>query len=118
MMGERVMLDSQEGAAHSGRLLPPPPDLSDGESTATVERGKWTIWISFAAVACAAAATVGVGLIKPQPASAIPSFARQTGQPCSTCHTAFPELTPYGRQFKLSGYTAGGGLPFPPAPPL
>jgi len=40
--------------------------------------------------------------------SALPSYARQTGQPCTTCHTAFPELTPYGRQFKLNGYTSGG----------
>ena len=42
-------------------------------------------------------------------ASAVPSFARQTGQPCAACHTAFPELTPFGRRFKLSGYTMGGG---------
>src|ERR1017187_8672563 len=44
-----------------------------------------------------------------QPAQALPSFARQTGQPCGTCHTDFPGLTPYGRLFKLGGYTAGGG---------
>ena len=44
----------------------------------------------------------------PKPVSALPSFARQTGQPCSTCHSAFPQLTPYGRRFKLEGYTAGG----------
>jgi hypothetical protein len=43
------------------------------------------------------------------PASALPSFARQTGQPCGTCHTDFPALTPYGRRFKLLGYTPGGG---------
>ena len=43
-------------------------------------------------------------------ASALPSFARQTGQPCGACHTGFPQLTPYGREFKLRGYTAGGGL--------
>ena len=42
-------------------------------------------------------------------ANALPSFARQTGQPCGTCHTDFPGLTPYGRLFKLNGYTAGGG---------
>jgi hypothetical protein len=42
-------------------------------------------------------------------AQALPSFARQTGQPCGTCHTDFPALTPYGRRFKLLGYTAGGG---------
>src|SRR5665213_717356 len=43
-------------------------------------------------------------------AHALPSFARQTGQPCSACHTAFPELTPFGRAFKLGGYTLGGGV--------
>ena len=42
-------------------------------------------------------------------AQALPSFARQTGQPCGTCHTDFPALTPFGRRFKLLGYTAGGG---------
>lgn len=43
-------------------------------------------------------------------AYAIPSFARQTGMPCSACHTVFPELTPFGRQFKLRGYTLGAGF--------
>ena len=44
-----------------------------------------------------------------QPAEALPSYARQTGQPCGTCHTDFAGLTPYGRLFKIGGYTAGGG---------
>ena len=39
---------------------------------------------------------------------AIPSFARQTNLPCSSCHTIFPELTPFGRLFKLNGYTMVG----------
>jgi hypothetical protein len=39
------------------------------------------------------------------PAAAVPSFARQTGLACSACHTIFPELTPFGREFKLNGYT-------------
>ena len=43
------------------------------------------------------------------PADALPSFARQTGQPCGTCHTDFPALTPFGRKFKLLGYTTDGG---------
>ena len=43
------------------------------------------------------------------PAVALPSFARQTGLPCAVCHTAFPELTPFGRRFKISGYTLRGG---------
>lgn len=42
-------------------------------------------------------------------AQAIPIFARQTGQNCLACHAGgqFPELTPYGRVFKLTGYTMG-----------
>jgi hypothetical protein len=42
-------------------------------------------------------------------ANSLPSFARQTGQSCAACHTAFPELTPFGRRFKLGGYTLEGG---------
>lgn len=41
-------------------------------------------------------------------AHAVPSFARQTGMACSGCHTAFPELTPLARSFKLDGYTMAG----------
>jgi hypothetical protein len=45
----------------------------------------------------------------PQSASAIPLFNRQTGQNCIACHAGgqFPELTPYGRLFKMTGYTIG-----------
>jgi hypothetical protein len=39
------------------------------------------------------------------PGHAVPSYARQTGMACSNCHTNPPELTPFGRQFKLNGYT-------------
>ena len=35
---------------------------------------------------------------------AVPAFARQTGMSCSQCHTVFPELTPFGRLFKMNGY--------------
>lgn len=43
------------------------------------------------------------------PSHAVPAFARQTGQNCLACHAGgqFPELTPYGRLFKLTGYTLG-----------
>jgi hypothetical protein len=46
------------------------------------------------------------GLLLPRLATAIPSFAWQTGQPCAQCHVhAFgPALTAFGRQFKLNGY--------------
>jgi len=36
---------------------------------------------------------------------AVPSMARQVGVQCSACHTVFPELTAFGRQFKLRAYS-------------
>lgn len=42
-------------------------------------------------------------------AAAIPAFNRQTGQSCAACHTAPPELTPFGRRFMLNGFTMSGG---------
>ena len=45
------------------------------------------------------------GLVMSANAWALPSFARQTGWSCATCHTSFPQLTPMGRMFKLMGYT-------------
>ncbi len=41
-------------------------------------------------------------------ATAIPSFSRQTGLACNVCHIAFPQLTAFGRLFKLNGYTLTG----------
>ena len=50
-------------------------------------------------------------LVPPGVAWAVPSFAEQTGQACTTCHVgAFgPQLTPFGRAFKIGGYTQAGG---------
>jgi hypothetical protein len=48
-------------------------------------------------------------MLAPSQAFALPAFARQTGQNCVACHAGgqFPELTPYGRMFKMTGYTIG-----------
>jgi hypothetical protein len=37
-------------------------------------------------------------------AYAVPSFGHQTGLSCTVCHTVFPELTPFGRTFKMNGF--------------
>ena len=50
---------------------------------------------------------------------AVPSFARQTGISCNECHTVFPELSPFGRIFKLGGYALSkSGKPYAFPPPL
>lgn len=49
-------------------------------------------------------ATMLVFVFATSKAWAVPSMARQTGYECSKCHTVFPELTRFGRQFKLGGY--------------
>ena len=52
-------------------------------------------------------AALMVGLAMARPASAIPAFAAQTGLPCAACHIGFPQLTPFGRIFKMEGYVLG-----------
>lgn len=46
-------------------------------------------------------------------ASAVPAFARQTGMACMACHVSFPELTPFGRFFKMTGYTLANNKTIP-----
>jgi hypothetical protein len=79
------------------------PDIRENRGYGHMPLGAWV-----ARGALAAASFAAVSFIETPNASAVPAYARQTGQPCATCHTAFPELTPYGRQFKLMGYTQGG----------
>src|SRR5665213_1744523 len=43
-------------------------------------------------------------------AHAVPSFARQTGLSCNVCHSNAPELTAFGRDFKLRGYVLAPAL--------
>ncbi len=49
-------------------------------------------------------------------AHAVPAFAVQTGQQCQACHVGGfgPQLTPFGRNFKMNGYTSrAGGFTLP-----
>ena len=63
-------------------------------SLSRIEIPKWCVSLLAAALLCGLAV----------PTRAVPSFARQTGMTCAACHTVFPELTPFGREFKLNGY--------------
>jgi hypothetical protein len=38
---------------------------------------------------------------------ALPAFARKYGMPCSSCHEAWPKLSPFGQWFKDNGYQMG-----------
>ena len=55
-------------------------------------------------------ATMSINFL-PRLAQAVPSFASQTGQPCTSCHIGGfgPQLTAFGRAFKIGGYTQTGG---------
>jgi len=48
---------------------------------------------------------VSIGIVAAPAAQAVPSMARQTGYECTKCHTVFPELNPFGRQFKIGAFT-------------
>ncbi|MDD3800452.1 MAG: hypothetical protein PHE36_14880 [Novosphingobium sp.] len=50
---------------------------------------------------------LGLPFVPARRASAVPAFAEQTGLSCQACHVGGfgPQLTPFGREFKLNGYT-------------
>lgn len=51
-----------------------------------------------------------LSFVLPETASAAPTFARQTGMACNSCHFQhFPTLNAFGRSFKQGGYTMVGG---------
>ena len=60
-----------------------------------------TVRLALPALAC-----LGI-LALTRPAAAVPSFADQTQMPCQACHVGGfgPQLTTFGREFKLNGYT-------------
>ena len=62
-------------------------------------------WGRYSGAATLAAALLSLAVSH---AAAVPSFAAQTGQPCNVCHVGGlgPQLTPFGRNFKLRGYVA------------
>ena len=60
---------------------------------------------SFSRLLVVAAVVSLIGALWPAAARAVPSFARQTGMACGVCHIQFPELTPFGRAFKINGFT-------------
>ena len=62
-----------------------------------------------------AATTLG---LMPPAARALPSFARQMDMQCIQCHTDFPVLNTFGREFKLSGYTLGADPVATSLPPI
>lgn len=46
-----------------------------------------------------------VVVMMPYESHAVPSYARQVKKPCTACHTVWPNLNQYGRQFKVKAYT-------------
>src|SRR5574340_657217 len=83
-------------------------DTSEGRSGMEWRRGFWQGWCGWSVLFASGCALV----LAPRVAHAVPSFARQTGLACSSCHTTFPELTAFGRMFKMHGYTTLGAKEF------
>ncbi len=81
--------------------------LSTPLQPTALQRGSPGFWRS---LILAALSLLSLGLLS-TPAQAVPAFARQTGQACIACHVGGfgPQLTPFGRAFKLGGYTLTDG---------
>lgn len=62
-------------------------------------------------IALSLCALLSLAIIASSPARAVPAFAAKTGQRCAACHIGGfgPQLTPFGRAFKLGGYTLDAG---------
>jgi hypothetical protein len=73
-----------------------------------MERVNRKTWIKVTLMGASLIAPLLVTGLRAPTAHAVPSYSRQTGFPCRSCHTTPPELTPLGRTFKLNGYTITG----------
>ena len=47
---------------------------------------------------------VFITVLFPSVSETIPAFARKTNMACSTCHSAWPVLNAFGRQYKEHDY--------------
>jgi hypothetical protein len=75
----------------------------------SVQRRRFLTWSAASAFAVVAfvVASGQPGNALPLPTvkvRAIPAFARKYGLPCSSCHQAWPMLSPFGQAFKDNGY--------------
>src|SRR5436305_9637169 len=90
------------------RMLVRDPDemLCDGSTSYKIIGGIWAAGIAL---------TGGFLLMASRKAGAVPAFAQQTGQACKSCHVGGfgPELTPFGREFKLGVYNLSAHASIP-----
>jgi hypothetical protein len=63
--------------------------------------------VRFGSVFLFSASLLVLFLATSDPANALPAFARKYGMPCSSCHEAWPKLSPFGQRFKDNGYQMG-----------
>jgi hypothetical protein len=61
-------------------------------------------WLAMALAFCSSAAATALPTVNVR---ALPAFARKYGMPCSSCHEAWPKLSPFGQWFKDNGYQMG-----------
>jgi hypothetical protein len=66
----------------------------------------WALWLAFLllAVILGDSRSVTASPLPTVNVRALPAFARKYGMPCSSCHEAWPKLSPFGQSFKDNGY--------------
>ena len=85
---------------------------SNGKACNFHDRGTYAL---IGGVWMAGTVLIGATALTSKRVEAVPAFAEQTTQPCKACHVGGfgPELTPFGREFKLGGYTLRAGKSVP-----
>jgi len=59
-----------------------------------------TLALAATGIAAAILLTFAMVAAVSSPATANPAIAKETGQPCTKCHTAPPALNSYGKKYK------------------
>src|SRR6202790_1441022 len=67
------------------------------------------LWLAFLllAVILGNSRSAAASLLPTVQVRALPAFARKYGMPCSSCHEAWPKLSPFGQAIKDNGYQMG-----------
>ena len=82
--------------------------MTSDHSPRNTHRGR--TWVSHVATSVMGTVILSVAVsgllavVVPKKAEAIPAFSRQTGEPCSTCHSVVPRLNQIGQNFRANGF--------------
>jgi hypothetical protein len=87
--------------------MPPEKDPATGRPETSTAGVDWSRYAAYVGARRGVLPSLSRSVLAIHETAEIPPFARKYGLPCSACHTAWPELNPFGQRFKDNGYQLG-----------